>query len=106
MDQLAFCLMCQRSLREPFTNKSIPTFEDKLSKYSTGFGKSHGTQHQLVLKKWKKAVEKGKYVSALFLDLSKAFDTINHELLPAKLKTYGFSLNALKLMHGYLNNRK
>ena len=49
---------------------------------------------------------KGKYVSALFLDLSKAFDTINHELLPAKLKTYGFSLNALKLMHGYLNNRK
>ena len=35
-----------------------------------------------------------------------AFDTINHDLLLAKLKAYGFSPNALKLMHSYLNNRK
>ena len=82
--------------------------EDKLSKYLTGFRKSHGTQHLLVtmLEKWKKAVDNGEYVSALFLDLSKAFDTINHDLLLAKLKAYGFSPNALKLMHSYLNNRK
>ena len=74
----------------------------------TGFRKSHGTQHLLVtmLEKWKKAVDNGEYVSALFLDLSKAFDTINHDLLLAKLKAYGFSPNALKLMHSYLNNRK
>ena len=45
-------------------------------------------------------------VSALFLDFSKAFDTVNHELLLAKLKAYGFSANALQLMHIYLNNRK
>ena len=82
--------------------------EDKLSKYLTGFRKSHGTQHLLetMLEKWKKAVDNGEYVSALFLDLSKAFDTINHDLLLAKLKAYGFSPNALKLMHSYLNNRK
>ena len=43
---------------------------------------------------------------ALFLDLSKAFDTINHDLSLAKLKAYGFPLNALKLMHSYLNNLK
>ena len=58
------------------------------------------------MKKWKKAVDNGEHVSALFLDLSKAFETINHDLLLAKLKTYGFSPNALKLMHSYLNNRK
>ena len=46
------------------------------------------------------------YVSALFLHLSKAFVAINHDLLLAKLKAYGFSPNALKLMHSYLNNRK
>ena len=89
--------------------KQINTYmEDKLSKYLTGFGKSHGTQHLLVtmLEKWKKAVDNGKYVSALFLDLSKAFDTINHDFLLAKLKGYGFSPNELKLMHSYLNNRK
>ena len=82
--------------------------EDKLSKYLTGFRKSHGTQHLIVtmLEKLKKTVDKGEYVCALFLDLSKAFGTINHDPLLAKLKAYGFSLNALKLMYSYLKNRK
>ena len=79
--------------------------EDNPSKCLTGFRKSRGTQHLPVtmLEKWKKgrAVDKGECVSALFLDLSKAFDKINQ-----KLKAYGFSLNTLKLMHSYLNNRR
>ena len=81
--------------------------KDKLSKCLTGFKKSHGTKHLLVtmLEKWNKAVDKGKYVSALFMDLSKAFDTINHDLLFVKLKSYGFSLKAVKLVHTCLKNR-
>ena len=63
--------------------------EDKLSKYLTGFRKSHRTQHLLVtmLEKWKKAVDNGEYVSALLSDPSKAFDTINHDLLLGKIKS-------------------
>ena len=82
--------------------------KDKLSKCLTVFRKSHGPQHLLItmLEKYKKAVDKGEYVSALFMDLSKAFDTINHDLLLAKLKAYGFSLNAVELIRGYLKNRK
>ena len=82
--------------------------EDKLSKCLTSFRKSQGTQLLLVtmIEKWEKAVDKRECVSILFLDLSNTFESINHDLLPAKLKAYGYSLNALKLMHSYLKNRK
>ena len=61
-----------------------------------------------MLGKRKKAVDLGECFSTLFLDLSNAFDTINHDLLLAKLRAYGFELDALKLMHKYLieNNWK
>ena len=57
--------------------------EDKISNYITGFRKSHGTQHSLVitLERWKQATDKGEYISEMYMDLSKAFDTINHDLL-------------------------
>ena len=47
--------------------------KNKLSKCLTGFRKSHGTQHLLVtiLDKWKKAADKGEYVSALFMVFQK-----------------------------------
>ena len=38
------------------------------------------------------------------MDLSKAFGSINHDLLLTKLKTYGFSENALKLICSYLKD--
>ena len=39
------------------------------------------------------------------MDLSNAFDTINHSLLLAKLKVYGFSDQALSILYSYLCNR-
>ena len=78
-----------------------------LSDYITGFRKSHGSQHCLVkmLENWKSALD-NESVCALFMDLSKAFDTINQDLLLAKLKAYGFSKDTLTLICSYLKNRK
>ena len=57
-------------------------------------------------KKWKPAVDKGKSFGALLTDLSKAFDCLPHELLIAKLHSYGFNLNALRLIRSYLSNKR
>ena len=56
-----------------------------------------------MLELWKEALDKGKSDGAIFLDLSKAFDT--HDLLIKKLEAYGFSENSLNYIQSYLRNR-
>ena len=58
-----------------------------------------------MLEKWKSTLDKDKHVGTVSLDLSKAFDTINHDLLITKLEAYGFSTNALLFMLSYLQKR-
>ena len=82
--------------------------ENKILKCVTGFRTSCGIQHSLIamLEKWKKALDKEENMSAVFMDLSKAFDSINHDLLLAKLKACGFSKQALSFVCSYLKNRR
>ena len=51
-------------------------------------------------------LDKGGYVCAMFMDLSKALDTIHHDLMIAKLEAYGFSQDTLQYMRNYLTNNK
>ena len=52
------------------------------------------------------SIDNQEAVAAVAVDLSKAFDAINHSLLLAKLKANGFSTQALKLMSTYLLGRQ
>ena len=79
-----------------------------LSPFLFGFRQGFSTQHCLMvmLDKWLKAMDQGKLAGALLTDLSKAFDCINHELLIAKLETYGFDKESLAYVYSYLSDRK
>ena len=54
----------------------------------------------------KMAVNRNEYAMGIFLDLEKAFDTINHEILLAKLDHYGFRGHVNIFINSYLNERK
>ena len=56
-----------------------------------------------MLEKWKEALEKGNFVDAIFMDVSKAFDTLNHDLLITKREAYGLSITSLRHICSYLN---
>ena len=55
--------------------------------------------------KWEKVLDDIGYAGTVLMDLTNAFDTINHELLIAKLHVYGFSKEALTLIASYLFDR-
>ena len=78
-----------------------------LSPYLCGYRKSFSSQQALMslIENWKRVLDKNGFGGAVLMDLSKAFDTIKHDLLVAKLYAYGFSKESLKLLHSYLSNR-
>ena len=59
----------------------------KLCPLLSGFRKGYSSQHALLymLHNWQLQLDKGRTVAAVLMDLSKAFDCINHDLLIAKL---------------------
>ena len=72
-----------------------------------GFRKGHSTSHALnySITHIEKALDKKEHVLGIFIDLSKAFDTIDHNILLHKLMHYGIRGNAHKLLTSYLSCR-
>ena len=83
-------------------------FNNIFSKYLCGFRKCHSTQHCLLfmLENLRKYLDTGFKTGILLTDLSKAFDSISHDLLLAKLNAYGFTKNSLNLINDYLTGRR
>ena len=94
---------------ERLMQSQIKNYIDKyLSPFLCGYRKGYNAQYALtaMIEKWREYLDKtdGK-AGAILMDLSKAFDTINHELLIAKLEAYGFDESALNITLDYLSNR-
>ena len=73
---------------------------NKFLKHLKGFRKNHNTQNALLvmIEKWKTTLNKNLKVGALFMDFYKAFDTLDHSVLLAKLSAYGFDNNSLSFV--------
>jgi retron-type reverse transcriptase len=87
--------------------KRLIDFIDKnqiLSKHQYGFRKNRSTELAIIelVDKITKGIDRGNYTLGIFLDLSKAFDTINHKLLIKKLEHYGIRGICLKWFKNYL----
>ena len=78
-----------------------------LTSYLCGYSKGYSAQQRLLseIEKRKIVLDSKHYGGAVLMDLSKALDTINHDLLIAKLYDSGFSKESLKLIKSYLRNR-
>ena len=81
--------------------------QNKFWKYLTGFRKNNNTQNSLLrmVESWKVRLNNGSKVGVIIMDLSKAFDSLNHKLLLTKLKAYGLDSNSVTFMKSYLTNR-
>ena len=79
-----------------------------ISNYQFGFRKGYSTEQAIleITENFKSAIDNGKITYGLFLDLSKAFDTVNHQILIDKLCKYGIRGTPLAWFTDYLSNRQ
>ena len=74
------------------------------------FRRKHSCQTALLklINNWMNDIDSGKIIGSVFLDLSKAFDLVDHEILLHKLPLYRFSTtcNTIQFFRSYLSNRQ
>ena len=87
--------------------KYLTKFE-MLYEYQFGFRKGHSTTQALteITDRLKLAVDKQELTCGVFIDLTKAFDTVDHNILLQKMFHYGIRGNVYNLFQSYLSNRK
>ena len=104
-------LSCFNKIFERLICVQLMSFLEKykiLVKFQFGFRKGHSTILALteITDNIRQHIDNRNYVLGLFVDLSKAFDTVDHEILLSKLSHYGIRGHANKFFRSYLSGRK
>ncbi|XP_062601194.1 uncharacterized protein LOC134262888, partial [Saccostrea cucullata] len=89
-------------LIQNFTNEF-----DLLTQSQSGFRELHSCQTSLtkLTESWLNAMDRGELIGITFIDFSKAFDLVNHDILLEKLNHYKFDQTAIKWFKSYLYDR-
>ena len=87
--------------------KTIIEANDLLYSRQSGFREIHSCQTSLIriIDDWITAIDNNQIVGTLMLDLSKAFDLVNHSILLTKLEAYGLHISTLDWFKSYLKDR-
>ena len=98
-------------IMEKLMHKRLYSFIEEhniLFRNQFGFRKGSSTTHSLIeiTEKIKESIDNGKFGCGIFIDLKKAFDTVNHNILLSKLEHYGVRGTILKWFESYLTDRK
>ena len=98
----------QKVLERWTKDKIEPFVNEIMSKFISAYRQKYSSNHVLLrlLEEWKKHLDDKKFVGAVLMDLSKAFDCIPHDLLIAKMEVYGFDFDTLVFFYLYLKRRK
>ena len=104
-------LPCFSKILEKLMYKRLIDYINKhdiLTSCQYGFRSKHSTNHAIIelVDKITKAIENNEFTVGIFLDLSKAFDTVNHSILLKKLYFYGIRGKCHSWIADYLSNRK
>ena len=78
-----------------------------ISEHQYAYAQNSSTTVALIkaVDSWKLAIDRGEKVVSVFLDLRKAFDVIDHNILLEKMENRGITSNELKWFYSYLNDR-
>ena len=95
---------------ERLLHKQIEDYLNTNNLYSPvqfGFRSKHSTQDALLFttESWRTQIENKLHVQVALLDLSKAFDSLNHQILEAKLYTLGFDTHSRHMINNFLSGR-
>ena len=84
------------------------TVNDLISTKQSGFRSNHSCKTALTIMtdEWLNSTYSNEYCGVVFVDLCKAFDVVNHNILLQKLSLYNINNNSLLWFQSYLNDRK